>query len=315
MNLLLPVTLLPTKPIFNRVKRLATNRRLTVPSCQPLLAYLLGTLGQKRGSVKNLLKFGAVQVNGTTVKQFDHSLVAGDVVTVGSLTSAAAKSRLEQAQIRPLYEDEALLVVDKPSGLLSVATDQENLDTLFVHLNEYLQDRDPESPARALVVHRLDQETSGLMLFAKDEAAKQRLQTDWPKVEKVYLALVLGTPAQQQGTVTNYLTEDSKTLKVRASQWPTAEARQAITHYRVVESQAEVSLVECRIETGRKHQIRVHLAGLGCPLLGDRRYGQKPHRCLRLALHASEICFTHPTTGERMRFVSPLPPLLRKLLS
>lgn len=293
---------------------MAVHRRFTVALSQPLLAYLLGGVGLKRSAAKNLLKFGAVEVNGRAVRQFDHALSPGDVVTVGDLRSAAAVARLEQARIHPLYEDEALIAVDKPAGLLTVATDEEKLDTLFVYLNEYLQERTRDVPARAVVVHRLDRETSGLVLFAKSESVKRLLQAAWPTVEKTYLAVVIGRPPRDEGTVHNYLSEDPKTLKVYASRQPHAGGQEATTHYRLLRAGERLSLLEVRLETGRKHQIRVHLAGLGCPVFGDRRYGGKAAAGKRLALHAGALTLTHPVSGARLTLASPLPKGLERLV-
>lgn len=169
---------------------MAINCGRTITHGQPLLAYLLDVLALKRAAAKNLLKFGAVWVNGATVRQFDHVLVPGDQVTVGNLQAAAAIGRLERARIQIVYEDGALVVVDKPSGLLTVATDREIADTLYVRLNEYLRGRDSAQHERALVVHRIDRETSGLVLFAKSESVKRLLQDAWPTVEKTYHAVV-----------------------------------------------------------------------------------------------------------------------------
>ena len=295
--------------------RLATNRRLTVPDDQTRLAYLLNVLELRRGVVKKLLKFGAVTVNHVTVRQFDHPLSPGDEVRVRNLRAAAAIGWLRQARIQAVYEDDALIVVDKPPGLLTVASNRENADTLYFRLNEFLRGRNPDQPARALVVHRIDRETSGLVLFAKSEPVKRLLQDAWPTVEKIYYAVVEGRPTVEQGTITSYLTEDSKSLKVFDSDRPTAQGRLAITQYRVLKTPGDRSLVEVRLETGRKHQIRVHLASLGCPVIGDRRYGNKSNPSSRLALHASGLLLAHPLTGERLNFISLLPNGLLKLLS
>ncbi len=295
--------------------RLAIHCRLTVTRGQPLLAYLLGALELRRAAVKNLLKFGAVRVSGATVRQFDHLLVPGDEVTVGNLQAAAAIGRLERARIRPVYEDDALIVVNKPAGLLTVATDRENADTLYVRLNAYLRGRNSARPERALVAHRIDRETSGLVLFAKSESVKRLLQDAWPTVEKIYHAVVRGRPTPEQGTVNSYLTEDSLSLKVFVSNHPLAHSHLATTHYRVLKTQGSLSLVEVRLGTGRKHQIRVQLASLGCPVVGDRRYGTRSQACGRLALHACGLRLVHPLTGERLNFTSPLPKTLRKLIS
>jgi 23S rRNA pseudouridine1911/1915/1917 synthase len=294
---------------------LAVKHPFNVTQGQPLLAYLFDALGQGRRAVKNLLKFGAVRVNGVTVRQFDHLLSPGDQVTVGNLRAAAASRSLERARIRPVHEDDTLIVVDKPSGLLTVATDRENADTLYVRLNEYLRSRKAPRPTRALVVHRLDQETSGLVLFAKSDPVKRLLQDTWRTVEKIYWAVVQGQPNADQGTITSYLIEDSQSLKVFASDRPIAGSRLAIAHYHVLKTRGDHSLVEVRLETGRKHQIRVQLASIGCPVAGDRRYGAKSEGCPRLALHASKLLLAHPLTCQRLDFTSPLPKTLQKLVS
>ena len=169
-----PSTSTATKSAAIFELRLAINRPLTVTQSQALLAYLLDVLGRGRRTIKNLLKFGAVQVNGVTVHQFDHLLSPGDQVTVGHLRAAVANRQLERARIRPVYQDDALIVVDKPSGLLTVATDRENADTLYGRLNEYLRSSKSTRTAHAFVVHRLDQETSGLALFAMSDPIKPR---------------------------------------------------------------------------------------------------------------------------------------------
>jgi 23S rRNA pseudouridine1911/1915/1917 synthase len=289
-------------------------RRWTAAQAEPLMAFLLGTLGLKRTAAKQLLKFGALSVNGVVVRRFDHPLAAGDEVTCADARATAARERLAQARVQIVLEDDALVVVEKPSGLLTVASDRENTDTLFVRLNEFFHGRSARNADRAYVVHRLDQETSGLVLFAKCEAVKQTLQTNWAQVEKTYLAVVRGKPDAEHGTVTSYLSESEKSLKVTSSDRPRPGAQLAVTHYRVLQTSGSRSVLEIKLETGRKHQIRVHLADMGCPVLGDRRYG-KGSRRVRLALHASQLCFAHPLTGEAIHCKSPLPRGLARLLT
>ena len=138
------------------------------------------------------------------------------------------------------------------------------------------------------------------------------MQEAWPTVEKTYLAIVIGRPEPEQGTVASYLTETTA-LQVFSNDHQTPGGRWAVTHYRLLKSRGNYSLLEVRLETGRKHQIRVHLAGLHCIIAGDRRYGAKLDPCRRLALHAHALAFDHPTTGERLRFTSKLPAALQKL--
>jgi 23S rRNA pseudouridine1911/1915/1917 synthase len=291
---------------------LAILRRATVTRSEPLLAYLIGSLGLKRKAAKNLLKYGAVSVNGTLMRPFDHPLAVGDEVLVNDVQTAAASERLERARIQVVFEDDAIVVVEKPAGLLTVATDTDKTDTLFVRLNDYLRSMNPADAKLALVVHRLDRETSGLVLFAKSTETQQLLQAAWPEVEKTYLAIVVGRPESERGTITSYLTETSA-LQVFSNDHQTREGRLAVTHYRLLKSRGNFSLLEVRLETGRKHQIRVHLAGLNCIIAGDRRYGAKLDPCHRLALHAQMLAFAHPNAGQRLTFQSPLPAVMQKL--
>jgi 23S rRNA pseudouridine1911/1915/1917 synthase len=301
------------RPIQSKAEfALTIFRRTTVSRSEPLLAYLLGTLGLNRRATKNLLKFGAVTVNGSTVRQFDHPLAFGDEVLVSNARATSAASRLEHARIDVVYEDAALIVVEKPAGMLTVAAHKGETDTLFVRLNEYLHGMHAPDPHRALVVHRLDRETSGLVIFAKSLEIQHRLQAAWPEVEKIYLAVVVGRPGPDRGTTRSFLTETA-TLQVFSNDHPTLGGRLATTHYRLLQTRGDFSLLEVHLETGRKHQIRVHLADLGCPVAGDRRYGENLNPCRRLGLHASQLAFAHPLTGERQCFNSALPTALHKL--
>jgi 23S rRNA pseudouridine1911/1915/1917 synthase len=284
---------------------------LTVTESEPLLAYLLAALGLKRAAVKKLLKFGAVSVNGTTVRQFDHPLAAGDEVLVQQAQAAVAANRLERARIHVVYEDDDLVVVEKPVGLLTVATADDDRDTLLVRLNDFLRARDASHRQRALVVHRLDRETSGLVLFAKSAEIKRRLQESWPAVEKIYHAVVERPPDQDAGTITSYLTETTA-LHVFSNDHETPGSRLAVTRFRLLETRGWFSLLEVHLDTGRKHQIRVHLAEIRCRVTGDQRYRARHDPFGRLALHASRMVLTHPVTGKTLCVESPAPSQMRK---
>lgn len=274
----------------------------------PLLPWLLAALApMPRTRVKQLLRFGQVTVNGVPVTQFDHPLAAGDRVAIAPARADPAGEALRQAGIRIVYEDDDLIAVDKPAGLLTVATAGEKHDTAFARLNASLAAR---RAGRPFVVHRLDRETSGLLLFARSAAVRDRLQATWDRVRKTYLAVVEGEPRPAEGTVRNFLTE-GKDLRVRASPGPRPGAKEAVTHYRVVKTRNGRSLVEVDLETGRKHQIRAHLAGLGCPVIGDAGYGATTDPAVRLGLHAWRLAFDHPTTGWRVELESPLSEVLR----
>jgi 23S rRNA pseudouridine1911/1915/1917 synthase len=286
-------------------------RRFIVTDGGPLLTYLLGALGSKRAAVKKLLKFGAVAVNGNNVRQFDHTLATGDEVLVQQAKTAVAASRLERAKIHVVHEDDALIVLDKPVGLLTVATDDETRDTLLFRLNEFLRMRDPAHPQRALVVHRLDRETSGLVLFAKNAQVKRLLEEGWPAVGKIYHAVVERPPDQPEGTITSYLTETTA-LHVFSNDHETPGGRLSVTRYRLLETRGWFSLLEVYLDTGRKHQIRVHLAEIRCRVTGDRRYGARHDPFGRLGLHASRLALAHPVTGEPLIFESRAPAQMRR---
>jgi 23S rRNA pseudouridine1911/1915/1917 synthase len=268
----------------------------------PLLSWLLAALApMNRTRVKQLLHQGRVQVNGTPVTRHDHVIRPGDIVTV-------ARSRLvEPGRSVPIvYEDEALIVIDKPSGLLTVATESEKLDTAFARLSALLAARDAGRP---YVVHRLDRETSGLLLFARTVEGRDRLQKNWEEVEKTYLAVVEGKPRPPEGVLDNYLAE-GKNMRMKVAS--PEEGKHSVTRYRLLANRRPYSLVEVGLLTGRKHQIRVHLAGLGCPVIGDTDYGARTNRAGRLGLHAWKLALPHPVTGQRVELESPLPEILWK---
>lgn len=213
--------------------------------------------------------------------------------------------------IRLVHEDDDLIVVDKPAGLLTIATDKEKHRTLYALLYDHVKAQRP--PGRIFIVHRLDREASGLVVFARTPQAKRRLQDQFAdhSASRVYLAFVEGRLRPDQQTVRSYLVE---TAARHSYATPDAHrGKLAITHVRVVRRLAEATLVELRLETGRKHQIRVQLADLGHPIVGDRRYGARPGRSPRLALHATCLSFTHPTSGARLEFRADVPVAVRRL--
>jgi 23S rRNA pseudouridine1911/1915/1917 synthase len=273
-----------------------------------LLEWLLVALApMNRTRVKQLLRSGRGTVNGASVTRHDHPLRPGDRVSIAR--DAPAPSAPVGFPI--VYEDPYLIVIDKPSGLLTVATVGEKADTAFALLNDYLN---ASKHGRPFVVHRLDRDTSGLLLFAGSADVRDELQQNWERVTKTYLAVVEGTPRPAEGVVENYLTE-GRDLRVRASTHSGKDAKRAVSRYRVRESRDGFSLVEVTLETGRKHQIRVHMAGLGCPVAGDKLYGAATNPAKRLCLHAWRLAFDHPVTGERVEVESPLPPALARVLS
>ncbi len=265
----------------------------------------------KRTKVRQWLKHGSVQVNGRSVTRSNHQLQTGDVVSIRSKGQVQAEVLLP-LKLPLLFEDASLLVVEKPANLLSMASDSERDKTVYSYLTHYVRRGNPRSPERVWIVHRLDRETSGLMVFAKTEEAKRALQADWSGVEKRYLAVVEGNPPADQGVLMSHL-DESRPFKVYTAP-PSEGTRHAVTHYRVLKRTARCSLIELTPKTGRRHQIRVHLSNAGCPVVGDRNYGAAKIPARRLALHASSLQFKHPVSGELLSFESPLPQDLARLL-
>lgn len=284
----------------------------TVDAPQELLTFLFARCGEtKRTTVRQWLKHGRVHVNGRSATRRDHPLETGDVVSIGTKSDSVAQSRLSRG-MTIVFEDASLIVIEKPERLLSIASETERERTAYASLTDYVRRGDPRSPERIWIVHRLDRETSGLMIFARSEAAKRTLQQNWFKADKKYLAIVEGAPPKQQGEFESDLDETGP-FKVY-SRPPSGRTRRAVTRYRVVKRMRTTTLVELTLETGRRNQIRVHLADAECPIVGDTKYEARTNPARRLALHSSGLELKHPVTGELLQFESPLPHSLARLL-
>jgi len=277
----------------------------TVAQSAELLPYLFEAWPEtKKKQVRTWLKFGSVAVNGKVVTQFDHKLKPGDTVAIRPKGLAAPNTALPSG-IHIRHEDADILVIEKPAGLLSIASPSEPEKTVYASLTDHVRRGNSLNRERVWIVHRLDRETSGLMVFAKNEAAKRTLQEGWDAVEKKYLAVVEGAPPSDAGKFDSHL-DESNPLKVYVSdESPTT--RRALTRYRVTKKGKTTALVELTLETGRRHQIRVQLQEAGCPIVGDKKYGAETNPIRRIALHATSLKFPHPVTRETMSFQSPLP--------
>jgi 23S rRNA pseudouridine1911/1915/1917 synthase len=268
-----------------------------------LLPFLLRSYPNKgRNKVKALLTRGQVMVGNRVVTRHDYLLSVGDIVKI--LQTGSIQQREAMAGVKIVYEDESLLVIDKPPGLLSMATDEEKERTAYRILNDYVQEQSPR--ARVFIVHRLDRETSGLMMFAKTEKVKHQLQDNWKDVilERSYMALVEGAVKDTEGSIKTWLKESStRTMYVSRP----GEGVVAVTRYRVVEQTPEYSLLSVQLETGRKNQIRVHMQNIGHSVVGDKRYGSKKNPIGRLGLHAQILAFIHPITEDTLRFETKIP--------
>ena len=204
-----------------------------------------------------------------------------------------------------LHEDKDIIVVVKPAGLLTIGTDREKSRTAHYLLNDYVRKGNSKSRNRVYVVHRLDKDTSGVLIFAKSEQAKKFLQGTWENTEKHYLAIVHGRLTDKEGTISSYLVEN-KAQRVYST-LDAAKGKLSHTAYKVLKESKRFSLVDIHLLTGRKHQIRVHFAEKGHPVAGDRKYGNKEIGSKRLALHARSISFTHPFTHKLMTFDTGVP--------
>jgi len=212
-----------------------------------------------------------------------------------------------------LYEDGALLVVDKPPGVLTMASDREDTRTVYYNLTNYVRKGNPKSRNRIFIVHRLDREASGILVFAKTEQVKEALQSNWEDVEKKYLVVVEGTFAEKSGTISSYLHE-SKAFIVYSTK-DKSKGKLSRTAYTVLREARGLSLLEVTLLTGRKHQIRVHMVEAGHPIVGDRKYGPKARGKTRLALHAKSLAFTHPVTGQAICFETGVPLDIERLMA
>jgi len=283
----------------------------TVDKNDTLLPCLISLLPQKSRSIlKAVLRDRQVSVDGIPVTQFDHDLIPGQRLEVRWDRSTP---RQKSHGLNIIYEDQDLIVIDKPSGLLTIATDKEKRNTAYSILSDYVKTADPDN--KIFIIHRLDRETSGLLMFAKNETVKQQIQKTWITTinQRTYIAVVEGEVKKTKGTIISWLTE-SKALIVYSSQNQKL-GRKAITHYKKIRGNSEFSLLQVNLETGRKHQIRVHMQDIKHPILGDQKYGSGLNPIRRMGLHSQVLAFTHPGTGEPCRFETPIPKIFWKLFS
>jgi len=211
-----------------------------------------------------------------------------------------------------LYEDRDLLVVNKSNGLLTVGTDREKDKTAFALLNNYVRKGNSRSKNRVYIVHRLDRETSGVLVFTKSDKARRYLQDNWVSFDKMYFAIVYGKMQEKEGLITSYLLEN-KAHRMYSVNDPN-KGKLSKTGYKVIKESKTFSLLEISLLTGRKNQIRVHLSEKGHPVAGDKMYGKKDKGIKRLALHAASISITHPYSKKKMVFETEAPVYFKTLM-
>lgn len=253
-----------------------------------------------------LLSSQAILVNGQISTRHDQLLKRGDSISIHRRASEPNASLKPRLNFPIVYEDDSVIVIDKPDGLLSMATDHIKIHTAYHKVTNYVKASDASRKKRIFIVHRLDRDVSGLLVFAKTEKVKEFLQTNWKRFEKKYYAIVEGRPKKPEGTIESYLTED-KFRRVYSTR-KSPKSKLSITHYKTLEIWGNYSFLEVSLETGRKNQIRVHMADMGHPIAGDDKYGAKTNPIHRLGLHAFHLSFKYSASGKLMTFTSALPP-------
>ncbi len=295
-----------SKPVFQ-----PKETRLRVTEQSELMVFLLAKMGgMSRSSIKSLLSHRQVSVNNKVTSQFNAIIKAGDVV---SITSARGNSELTHPKLRIVHEDDNLIVVLKKEGLLTVSTGKGDETTAFSILKNHVKKASTQN--RIYVVHRIDRETSGVIVFAKNRETQLTLQENWHRIvtRRIYVAIVEGNVEKSKDTIESWLSENEKSLKIHSS---TVEngGQKAVTHYKLLKQNEQFSLLELQLETGRKNQIRVHLQSIGHPIAGDKKYGSHSNPLGRMALHARLIEIIHPSTNKKVCFETPIPPEFLKMV-
>tara|TARA_B100001564_G_scaffold335869_1_gene325569 strand:- start:385 stop:1263 length:879 start_codon:yes stop_codon:yes gene_type:complete len=276
---------------------------------------LLGVLelmmpSTSKSKLRKMLTEGRIQVNGEVIHKAKYNVSSKSLVEILERKKALAntpppKSR-KNSKLNVVWEDEAILVVEKPAGLLSIATDKLEKDTLHSWCVDYVREENEKN--WCFIVHRLDRDTSGVMVFARHERHKEYLQSQFSRrsVHRTYHALVEGRPRENHGTSREWLVED-KHLHVKKVKSSFHGAKEAITHWNIEQTTNVLSLLHITIETGRRHQIRMAMKTLGCPVVGDGLHGAESNPLQRICLHASSLEFLHPLDDEPVRFEAPIP--------
>ena len=293
----------PIKKNYNNLKEYKVTKE-----CE-LLEFLLETFkSQSRNSVKSLLSSHRVSIDGAPVSQFNFKLYPEDTIII----SNSPIKKKTRSRLPIIYEDDDLIVINKPSGLLSIASDNEKSSTAYRMLSDYVQQKDKHN--RVFVVHRLDEDTSGVLMVAKNVHIQQALQEHWNDIvsKRGYYAIVEGVMEKPSGTFKSYLKKNSQNL-MYSSKKP-GDGQLAITHYKVMKTNGKYSLLDVNIDTGRKNQIRVHLGEHGHYIIGDDKYGKPANPIKRLGLHAYALEFTHPFTGKKVKYTAPMPKEFMNLL-
>lgn len=286
----------------NRTKDYKNIKEFKVHKKCILLDFLLETFSsQSRNSVKSLLGSHRVSIDGAPVTQFNFELYPGDTI----LISDSPIKKKTRSKLPIIFENDEFIVINKPSGLLSIASDKEKGSTAYRMLSDYVQQKDKHN--RIFVVHRLDEDTSGVLMVAKNPTLQEALQDKWNDLvlKRGYLAIVEGKMEKKEGTIKSYLKKNTQNMMYCSKK--AGDGQLAITHYKVLQESDCYSLLDVNIDTGRKNQIRVQLGEIGHHIIGDDKYGEPSNPIKRLGLHAYCLKLKHPITGKIMEFTAPVP--------
>jgi len=277
-----------------------------------LLDFLIEKQVRKsRNAIKSLLAHKQIKVNGKLVTQFDLELKAGDKVSVMKFDQSRKEKRLKGAKI--VFEDNSLIVVDKEAGYLTISTDKEKSRTIYNVLNEYVKKNGRNN--RVFVLHRLDRDVSGLLVFAKSAEIQDIFQKNWDNLVKeyIYTAVVEGKPEKANGSVKSWLTENKNFVMMSSS--TDNGGMEAITHYKTIKTTGRYSLLDFNLDTKRKNQLRVQMQSIGHPVVGDKKYGAPNNPIKRIALHVRKMAIKQPLSNELLEFASPIPKAMQNMLN
>lgn len=272
---------------------------------EELMSFLKNNVKGSKNNIKSFLARELVSVNGKTITKYNYLLKPQDIVSIG-----AKKVDSFLGKIKIIYEDKNYLVVDKPSGMLTIATeeDKDSNNNLYSVLLKYVKKKN--STSKLFVVHRLDKDTSGVLLFAKNERLQNILQDNWNEIAtRIYYAVVIGITKEKE-VLKSFLKEDDNLVT-----YSSKEGKLAITEYEKIKNNDKYSLLKINIKTGRRNQIRVQLKEIHHPILGDSKYGHKDKNYKRMMLHASKLVIVDPLSNKKLEFISPVSKEFTKVVS
>jgi len=283
--------------------------KLTVKKEEKLIDFLREKLDSaSKTKILKMLRHDGVLVQGQAVSKATRLLKPGQVVEIRKIGAKVKQESDAQKGLPILLEDDYLIALEKPPGLLSISTDDRTEDTFYEVVYAYVK-AVSHGKDRIFIVHRLDRDISGVMLFAKSPEIKEQLQSNWKETEKVFTVLVEGIPTSPEGTIKSWLKENRIRKAYTTEEGPHAEW--CVTHYTTIQTYAKYALLEVRTENNRKDQIRAHLSEQGHPVVGDKKYGATLNPIHRLAMHATSLRLVHPGTGEQLQLVSPTPKIFK----